>query len=427
MSIITDWMLIIVSTLMALSSYRRIIRDRYSSVAHFILLVEYIFLSSPILFNYCLGVPTYESLPWYRTFLSSMTDERIAVVYDVYILISMVLLYLYAVNHDAREAKHKTYVETQYDSFFTNRTALVLVIFLPVIQIMASGQLVSYLVYGTSSVRGITSSEFMEYQHLFVQLSIYAFCYRMFSGPMTNRKVFLLLAYSFMIAWISGKRFVIALLLLVYLFGFTRSGVDRKTRKKLERYVPLLFLALVIFSYFYLVVVKPVPDTTFSGVYDMLRVDFGRDDVIKFVIEREFFQKDPILEYRGQTILSEFLTFVPRFIWPNKPRPHYVYLTAEILGVALNKLPAGTTPSWFELCIANFSWFGFVVGAIAIPYFCKWCDRLKSVMHQMLIVIVVMALITQSMSAYTAFLMLLVVNSAIKLVFGDKKVVVVLK
>ena len=230
-----------------------------------------------------------------------------------------------------------------------------------------------------------------------------------------------------MIAWISGKRYMIALLLLVYLFCFTRSGLEERVRKRLEIYVPLLFVALVVFSYFYLIVVKPMQDTSFQGIYDVLRVDYGRDDVVKFVIEREFFQKDPILDYRGQTILSEFLTFVPRKIWPNKPYPHYVYLTSEILGVARNKLPSGTTPSWFEMCIANFSWLGFVVGSVAIPYFCKWCDRTKSFLHQMLILIFIMVLITQSMTAYMAILMLLVVKSAVKLVMGNRRVVFVFK
>lgn len=427
MSLITDWMLIIISSLIALSSYKRIMRDRHSSVAHFILLIEYVFMSTPILLNYCMGIPTYRSVYWYKSFLSSMSDTRIAVIYDLYILVSMILLYLYAVHYDRNEARYKRYDEVSFDGFFTNRTVLNIVILSPIIQILISGWALSYLVYGTSSVRNIESSDFIVYQYMLLQISICAFCYKFFSTPISKRRVLQLVAYSFMIAWISGKRYMIALLLLVYLFCFTRSGLEERVRKRLEIYVPLLFVALVVFSYFYLIVVKPMQDTSFQGIYDVLRVDYGRDDVVKFVIEREFFQKDPILDYRGQTILSEFLTFVPRKIWPNKPYPHYVYLTSEILGVARNKLPSGTTPSWFEMCIANFSWLGFVVGSVAIPYFCKWCDRTKSFLHQMLILIFIMVLITQSMTAYMAILMLLVVKSAVKLVMGNRRVVFVFK
>lgn len=427
MSLILDWILIIVTSLIALSSYRRIIRNRYSSVAHFILLIEYIFLSTPILLNYCIGMPTYQSIPWYSVFLSSMTNDWIAIIYDLYILISMVLLYLYAISHDSRAVKYKKYDEIKFDGFFTNKVVLTIVIIAPIIHIIISGQLLSYLIYGTSSKRGIDSSDFVVLQSMILQLSIFAFCYRFFSTSITGSKVFILLAYSLMIAWISGKRFMIALLMLVYLFCFTRSKLEKKTRKRLEKLVPLLFILLLIFSGFYLVIIKPVPDTSLGGIYDVLRVDFGRDDVIKFVIEQEFFKNNPILEYRGQTILSEFLTFVPRFMWPNKPYPHYVYLTSEILGVATNKLPAGTTPSWFEMCIANFSWLGFLIGAIGIPFFCKWCDKTKSATSRLLIMIFIMVLITQSMSAYTVVLLLIVAKGAIKLVLGDRKVVLVFK
>ena len=36
----------------------------------------------------------------------------------------------------------------------------------------------------------------------------------------------------------------------------------------------------------------------------MLRVDFGRDDVIKYVINKEIIRGERILEYRGETFLS---------------------------------------------------------------------------------------------------------------------------
>lgn len=156
----------------------------------------------------------------------------------------------------------------------------------------------------------------------------------------------------------------------------------------------------------------------------MLRVDFGRDDVVKFVIEQEIFKKEPILAYRGQSFLSTFLTFVPRRIWPNKPYPHYMYLTSRILGTAIDRLPAGTTPSWFELCIANFSWLGFAVGAFSIPMFCKWCDKLKSIPRQMLVLVFIMVLITQSMDAYVAFLLLIIAQCVIKHMMIGKRIVI---
>lgn len=200
--------------------------------------------------------------------------------------------------------------------------------------------------------------------------------------------------------------------------------MTKSTRKKLELYTPVLFIILVLFSYYYLVVIKPLSNVSFNSVYDMLRVDFGRDDVIKFVIDQELFNNSPILEYRGQSFLSTFLTFIPRSIWPSKPYPHYMYLTSRILGTAIDKLPAGTTPSWFEMCIANFSWFGFVIGVIFIPLFCKWCDKIKSVPNQMLVLVFIVVLITQSTDAYVGFLMLIVIQFLIAKFMKRKKIVI---
>lgn len=419
-----DWTLIIVSTIIMLSSYKRIIRERFSSTAHFIILVEYIFLCLPILLNYCMGLPKYNSIVWYKSFLTSMANPKIAVIYDIYILMSIGLLYFYAVKYDRKKSRYKKYEEIKFNGVFNNKVFLLIVIFSPIIYIIISGNIQAYLIYATSTIRGVENSNFTTMLSMLVLFSIYAFCYRFFRRPVTKGRLLLLLLYSLMISWINGKRFIIALMLFIYLFFYTKSGLDKISRKKIEVYIPILFILLVIFSYYYLVAVKPLTDISFNSVYDMLRVDFGRDDVVKFVIEQELFEKKPILEYRGQTFLSTFLTFIPRFLWANKPYPHYMYLTSRILGTAIDKLPAGTTPSWFEMCIANFSWFGFVIGTVFISIFCKWCDKINSIHRQMLMLVFIMVLITQSTDAYVGFLMLIVIQFLLKKVMRGKRIII---
>ena len=317
---------------------------------------------------------------------------------------------------------------SKLNGLFNNRIFLTIVIVSPIIYIILSGKMTSYLIYASSGGRGIEDTGFTTFLSMLILFSIYAFCYQFFTKPVTKGRFLILLLYSFAISWINGKRFIIALMLIVYLFFYTRSDLSKKTRKKLEIYTPFLFVALVLFSYYYLVVIKPLSDVSFNSVYDMLRVDFGRDDVIKYVINKELFQKSRILDYRGETFLSTFLTFVPRAIWPNKPYPHYMYLTASILGTSIDKLPAGTTPSWFEMCIANCSWLGFVIGIVFIPILCKWCDRLKSIPYQMLMLVFIIVLVTQSTDAYVGFLVLIIVQFLIakfigkgRLLFNNKK------
>lgn len=101
-----------------------------------------------------------------------------------------------------------------------------------------------------------------------------------------------------------------------------------------------------------------------------------------------------------------------------------MYLTSRVLGTAINKLPAGTTPSWFEMCIANFSWGGFAIGGLFIPIFCMWCDRNRSIPRQMLMMVFIMVLITQSTDAYVGFLILIIIQFLLKQVMRGKRVVI---
>lgn len=209
---------------------------------------------------------------------------------------------------------------------------------------------------------------------------------------------------------------------MVYLYYYTKSDIGYQTRKVLAKISPIAFLVLIVFCYFYLVVIRPLSDVSFDSVYEMLRVDFGRDDVIKYVINKEFFEGTHILEYPGQTVLSTLFTYVPRSIWENKPYPHYMYLTASILNCSMFDIPAGTTPSWFEMSLSNFGYMGFVIGAVTLPMICKVGDKLKSIPAQIVVLILVIVLLTQSIDAYVIFLFILFVQVFIKLLLKNKKI-----
>lgn len=415
---IADWMLLIVSTLISIKSYKSIIKNKNSSVSHFVILIEYIFLCVPILLNYIFGVPSYTYIPWYKPFISSMNNESIGLIYDAYIIISIIALFFYSVYYD----KKRIPIENNFNGLINNKYFSLLLIFSPIFYILVSGNLMAYFVYASTAARGIYQSNFNVILSMLILFSIYGFCCFLFSKQLNKRSFIVLCIYTLIISWINGKRFIIALLLMVFLFFYTKSDINIKSRKKLEILVPFSFIGLIVFSYFYLIFIKPLSDVSFISVYDMLRVDFGRDDVIKFVIEQEFYNDNPILQYRGQTFLSTFFTFIPREIWAGKPYPHYMYLTSSILGIPIDRLPAGTTPSWFEMCIANFSWFGFVIGSFGIPILCYWCDRLKSLNNKMIFLVFIIVLITQSTDAYVGFLILFFLKLLMYSILGNKRI-----
>ena len=171
--------------------------------------------------------------------------------------------------------------------------------------------------------------------------------------------------------------------------------------------VPVFLITLICFSGLYLKVVRPLSDTSFDSIYEMLRVDFGRDDVIKYTIEKEIIKNERILEYRGETMLGLLLQFVPRKIWPGKPYPHYMYLTSSLLNVNIFKLPAGTTPSYYEMAISNFGYFGFIFAIFTLLLLCYFADKSQSIDTKYIWTMLMVVLLTQSMDIYIIYIFIL--------------------
>ena len=203
------------------------------------------------------------------------------------------------------------------------------------------------------------------------------------------------------------------------LFTYEQWSQYRQSSKKLN--LKVLYTATVVFitafSFYYFATVRS-ENAMSENMYATIRVDFGRDDVTKFVIDRELFQDKPILDYAGQTVLSTIFIWVPRSLWPNKPYPHYRYLTSAILGVNIDDLPAGTTPSIYEQNIANFGILGIFVTCIILVYMCKWADNCNSINYKLLILLLLINLLTQAIDMALPILLIIVSNIISKRVFN---------
>lgn len=209
-----------------------------------------------------------------------------------------------------------------------------------------------------------------------------------------------------------------ALALIMYLFAFLSTEKNADKRDRLYKILPILVAALVAFSGFYMSVIKPLTNTINYNVYEMLRVDFGRDDVTKYVIYQMNVLGKQIVDYPGETILSFIFFFIPRQIWPTKPFQHYQYLTSSILRVPITQLPAGTTPSGFEMFFANFGLIGMPLFALALIAFIKLFDSNNTTMPLRLLGLVLcLVLLTQSIDVYLIYVVLtavLLIRRAIK-------------
>ena len=197
MFFLTDWLLIITSTFAIFKCYKKIIFDRYASIANYILLVEYVFCCLPILLNYLIGIPEYKTVYWYQPFLPAMTNPNVAIIYDVYILCSFFCLFLYSEYYD-KKISNKRYSLLKKDSLFTNKYILVFLITLPFIFIVINGDLTQYLTYGLNSSRGITENNYNIIMSMLILISIYSFCYYVFSQKIKIKTIIIILFYTFL-------------------------------------------------------------------------------------------------------------------------------------------------------------------------------------------------------------------------------------
>ena len=220
-----------------------------------------------------------------------MNNPYIAVIYDFYIGISILLLHMYATHFDRYKSHDKVYKVMDRGAFFTNPIVLNLGVLSPFLYIIICGKTSYYLTYGLNSLRGLEDESFNLIMSTLILLSLYAFGYYIFSRKITKKTILIVAIYSFLLSWIQGKRFILALMGMVYLYYYTKSDIGYQTRKVLAKISPIAFLVLIVFCYFYLVVIRPLSDVSFDSVYEMLRVDFGRDDVIKYVINKEFLRE----------------------------------------------------------------------------------------------------------------------------------------
>lgn len=419
MNVLLDWMLIIIGTLIVYFAYKKIVFQKNTSISNFILVIIYVFCVLPILLNYSIGIPKYDTVYWYKVFIEPMNNENVSIMYDIYILVTMICLYLF-VSRKNKKIELKEF--NTFTSLTSNKVIATLFIISPVILIICSGTLKNYMTFNVSSVRGLSENNMLNYMTPLLLLSTITYFSCIFKGKMCLKKVLISIVYFTAIVWISGKRFMIANILILSIFYINNMNIKEKTKKRMFYMLPMLIIMLIAFSAFYLIKVRPLSDTSVSSIYEMLRVDFGRDDVIKYVINQEIILNNRILEYRGQTIIGLIASFIPRKLWINKPYPHYMYLTGSILGLSIFNLPAGTTPSWFEMCICNFSLFGFIIGVISILLLCKLSDRSKDIDSKALCLLLIVVLLTQSIDVYLIAIALLFFTKLLMNLFKKKTI-----
>jgi hypothetical protein len=215
--------------------------------------------------------------------------------------------------------------------------------------------------------------------------------------------------------WVQGKRSIVALTLLGFLFSGWRAGVLRGSRILAAGLCAVGMLAG--FSAFYQSEIRTtatgqrVERTADSPGYLYTRIDYGRDAGIRLAIHAEIDPNSPaILEYRGESIVFAATAALPRSMWPGKPYPYSFYSTARALGIRPRNIGWGITTSWLEEAIANFGWFGLLIGPLVPALVCNIGDRRQSSMAGLLTASVASLLLAVQVPAFLPIVALWLVS-----------------
>jgi oligosaccharide repeat unit polymerase len=394
----------LLTTLIALRSIRRIINYTSYTIADYINALIYVFMCIPVLCDVVIGIPKY--VYWVSFFSDYLVDFNSCIVYNIYVAVTMFLILLYA-----EKAQKKYFDRGDVEKIeLSNIRSIALDVFLiviPLIVVIAKYGLSAFTGYTTLG-RRVDDSTWSVNQ--LIILSIYVYITRFYSKERKARDYLLLLAWLFLLSWINGKRYIIVTILEMILFMYQQFIILNKRNKKtnLRLVFPIVAIAIVLFSVFYRSVIKVTAAADY--MYGSIRVDFGRDDVTKYVIKNVLIDGKNILEYPGQSFLNLFFFFIPRGLWPSKPYAHYRYLTAHIFGTSIFKIPAGITPSLFEMSLCNFGWFGFPITPLLLIVLCRLADKNRRQDQKLVYLLIITNLLTQSMDAYLVLIGVLLFN-----------------
>lgn len=413
---ILDIILAIYTSVLAYKSARRLLGLTSSSFVDYVIIIMYIFNALPIIMNILLGLPQYELIAWYDKFELAATNSVVNMVYDIYVIVVFFSLSCYSKRNNTISSISVIRIQ---DSF--TLSVLVLTSVLPFILAILFGHYEAYLSFMSSSWRGLEPGQ-TAILMFFEIIALVAFHCWFFIGKSTNRSYWILVLYDFLIIWIDGKRYLMATIVLLFIFFYLNSEyrVTKKVNLRALGMVVLpLFLGIYVIYAFAYKINDNVADLAKEMTYLSFRIDFGRDDVTKCVLYDELVEKHPILDYRGQSLLSTVLFWVPRSIWPTKPFPHYRYLTASIYNITLDEVHSGMTPSLYEMSIANFGVIiGIVMTIVTLILLIRYFDKSKSMLVKAFGIIILESLLTQSLDAISSIIIVWMFVSIFKIRIG---------
>lgn len=374
----------------------------------FVILIHFVFSGLPLLLDVLLGKP---ALSIFRGLYWATRDDTTSIIYCLYVSAVPVFWWWHGkINQGLNVSGESSDITIDNDpaSFLSIRKLALYVFMLiflisPLLAWISSPNPQVYLNYGVT-VNNLFRFKAEEEYHNIISITCFLNLIGA-TGLIALQKrinillIFSLLPWIFLAIWLNGKRHLVvfAIVLIGYIIWY-------KGYLKGVRFIIALMVAVLIVSIFsssYQTGVRGGA-SDFEEVYEGFRVDYGRDSNIKMAIFAELYPQElQILEYRGQSIFFYFTMYIPRQSWPEKPMPYRHYVTSAAFMIPPKLWTWGLTTSFLEEAIANFSWFGMILGPSLISIICRVGDSRSNPLISPLTVLIAILFLAVDLSAFS--------------------------
>jgi hypothetical protein len=408
----------------AVHSGRKIAKGDQKAI-HFVIPIFFIFCGIPLLLDETIGRLDYAKYPG---FALASNDLLTCYIYCAYVAFTP-FFWLFLNKHFNRQRQRRkgaVPIEQQRlrikKIFFTSDLFLFIVMASPVAAVFFTENPLIYLRFSTT-LRSGTDDLFKE-THSFISLASnlsvvagavwIALAKPQIYGRWPHRsRFFMYFIFVFIAIWLHGKRAILATALVLLLLALRYRGVVN------SRNFYRIAVSFVVFLLSYSLFFQFYSNRISTTLYENMRIDYGRDDVIKITI---FAELNPsvmkILDYRGQSLMFDMFFYIPRNLWSEKPFPYAQYFTSAIFLLRDARLMGwGMTTSWLEEAIANFSWFGLLLGPLWIWFICKIGDSSEIIYSKILTPFIANLFLLVELSAFIPLFFIW----GITLVFGGRK------
>lgn len=378
MIILLDIITFLISTYVAIKSVSRLAKNQYSAL-HICIIVYYLMHCFPLALQYYYGLDSAKDIS--LIFYEALTDEAVALCYDVITIITCCILYRVA-NTYSKVSQNTSRIMRGVKSKPIVSFLLTMMMYLPIIAVVAFAPDSS--VYFTYSYFYIVDSDMVSIEALYhnkiVVITLYiSFAFILLKYYMRRNTRFLkcidIYFCIFLITWVSQKRTILVFVLLgILVVDFVKKNY--MCFNELRNKFIVFMLVIVGYFVFYSSFVKNTGDDAFS-TYTLY---FSRLNVEKVAIY-DLFYDNKMLDYRGQSLLYDLFFFVPRSLWPSKPGMYTKYFTAYVCsgsGSESNWLPFNYQVNIFGDWVSSLGIIGHFFALIFILFIIRKSERSTS-------------------------------------------------